>query len=137
MQVNGAVVRERLLGRVEDQHHRGAEAPEAVLRDDDADFARNPFLKKGYIGPKALLDNGVRYLVDPRVAEGTAWVTGANEDGKHVIDLVVGRDFTADGTIEGLRITYPGEGYGQAPRVTIRPNGFGRIVDHDLAREKT
>ncbi|MFM8984700.1 MAG: hypothetical protein ACKONH_01325, partial [Planctomycetia bacterium] len=38
-----------------------------------------------------------------------------------------------DGTIEGLRITYPGEGYGQAPRVTIRPNGFGLIVDFDLA----
>ncbi|MFM8415184.1 MAG: beta strand repeat-containing protein, partial [Planctomycetota bacterium] len=39
-----------------------------------------------------------------------------------------------DGTIEGLRITYPGEGYGQAPRVTIRPNGFGRIVDFDVTQ---
>ena len=35
----------------------------------------------------------------------------------------------ADGSIESLRITYPGDGYGQPPRVTIRPNGFGRIVD--------
>ena len=28
-----------------------------------------------------------------------------------------------------LRVTYPGDGYGQPPRVTIRPNGFGRIVN--------
>src|SRR5437870_1816555 len=28
----------------------------------DEDFARYPFLVKGYIGPKALRDNGIRYL---------------------------------------------------------------------------
>ena len=34
----------------------------------EADFVANPFLVKGYIGPKGLLQaNGVRYLVDPRV----------------------------------------------------------------------
>ena len=32
---------------------------------DDADFAKNPFLVKGYVGPKALKDNGVRYLRRP------------------------------------------------------------------------
>jgi prolyl-tRNA synthetase len=31
-------------------------------------------------------------------------VTGANEPGKHVIDLVAGRDFTADGTIEAAEV---------------------------------
>jgi len=66
----------------------------------DEDFARNPFLVKGYIGPKALLDNGVRYLVDPRVVDGTTWLTGANEPGKHVAGLAAGRDFVADGTID-------------------------------------
>ncbi|MBY6350230.1 proline--tRNA ligase [Rhodococcoides corynebacterioides] len=70
----------------------------------DADFAAHPFLVRGYIGPKALLENGVRYLVDPRVVTGTAWITGADEQGKHVVDLVVGRDFTPDGTIEAAEV---------------------------------
>ena len=70
----------------------------------DADFARYSFLKKGYIGPKALLDNGVRYLVDPRVAIGTAWITGADEPGRHVVGLVAGRDFVADGIIEAAEV---------------------------------
>lgn len=71
---------------------------------DDADFAKYPFLKKGYIGPKGLLANGVRYLVDPRVVDGTAWISGADEIGKHVVDLVAGRDFVADGTIEAAEV---------------------------------
>ncbi|WP_040836732.1 proline--tRNA ligase [Nocardia brevicatena] len=70
----------------------------------DADFAANPFLVKGYIGPKALQANGVRYLVDPRVVPGTSWITGADEPGKHVVGLVVGRDFTPDGTIEAAEV---------------------------------
>ncbi|MGH3678576.1 MAG: proline--tRNA ligase, partial [Mycobacterium sp.] len=57
---------------------------EYALLDDD-DFTRYPFLAKGYIGPKALLDNGVRYLVDPRVVNGTSWITGADAPGKHVV----------------------------------------------------
>jgi prolyl-tRNA synthetase len=71
---------------------------------DDADFAKYPFLVKGYIGPKALQDNGVRYLVDPRVVDGTSWITGADELGQHVVGLVAGRDFTADGTIEAAEV---------------------------------
>jgi prolyl-tRNA synthetase len=74
----------------------------AVLEDED--FAKYPFLVKGYIGPRALQENGVRYLVDPRVVEGTAWVTGADKPDHHVVDLVVGRDFTPDGTIEAAEI---------------------------------
>ncbi len=73
----------------------------------EADFAANPALRKGYIGPGALgLDNasGIRYLVDPRVAEGTVWATGADVDGSHVLDLVAGRDFTADGIIEAAEV---------------------------------
>ncbi|MDI9914623.1 proline--tRNA ligase [Rhodococcus sp. IEGM 1379] len=70
----------------------------------ETDFKNNPFLVKGYIGPKALQANGIRYVVDPRVVEGTSWITGADEDGKHVVDLVVGRDFTPDGTIEAAEV---------------------------------
>jgi prolyl-tRNA synthetase len=70
----------------------------------DGDFARYPFLTKGYIGPKALAANGVRYLVDPRVVDGTSWITGADETGKHVVGLVAGRDFTPDGTIEAAEV---------------------------------
>jgi prolyl-tRNA synthetase len=71
---------------------------------DDADFARYPFLVKGYIGPKALRDNDVRYLIDPRVVDGTSWITGADEPGRHVVGLVAGRDFTADGTVEAAEV---------------------------------
>ena len=70
---------------------------------EEADFDRYPALVKGYIGPGALgtsSSSGVRYLVDPRVVDGTRWITGANVSGSHVYDLVCGRDFTADGTIE-------------------------------------
>jgi prolyl-tRNA synthetase len=70
---------------------------------EEADFAKYPALVKGYIGPQALGEtsaSGVRYLVDPRVVEGTRWITGANTAGSHVYDLVCGRDFTPDGTIE-------------------------------------
>lgn len=70
----------------------------------DGDFAAHPFLVKGYIGPKALRDNGVRYLVDPRVVDGSSWITGADAPGKHVVGLVAGRDFTADGTIEAAEV---------------------------------
>ncbi|GAA1727943.1 proline--tRNA ligase [Isoptericola hypogeus] len=69
----------------------------------DEDFAAHPELAKGYIGPGALGEESaskIRYLVDPRVVSGSRWVTGADEPGRHVIDLVAGRDFTADGTIE-------------------------------------
>lgn len=70
----------------------------------EEDFKANPFLVKGYIGPKALLSNGIRYLVDPRVVSGTAWITGADERGKHYVNLTAGRDFTADGTIEAAEV---------------------------------
>jgi prolyl-tRNA synthetase len=73
----------------------------------EEDFADHPGLVKGYIGPQVLgADSvtGIRYLVDPRVGTGTAWVTGANEPGRHVFDLVAGRDFTPDGTIEAAEV---------------------------------
>ncbi|MGW4941068.1 proline--tRNA ligase [Actinoplanes sp. NPDC004185] len=65
------------------------------------DFAARPDLVKGYIGPQGL---DVRYLADPRVAPGTAWLTGANEPGRHATSVVAGRDFTPDGTIEAAEV---------------------------------
>jgi prolyl-tRNA synthetase len=73
----------------------------------DADFAANLGLVKGYVGPQVLGLNGpskIKYLVDPGIVSGTRWVTGANQPGRHVFDLVCGRDFTADGTIQAAEI---------------------------------
>ncbi len=78
--------------------------PAEVALLEEVDFARAPFLVKGYIGPAALAANGVRYLVDPRIVTGTAWVTGADKADHHVVDLVCGRDFTPDGTIEAAEV---------------------------------
>jgi len=79
-------------------------APAEVALLEDKDFAANSFLVKGYIGPGSLAANGVRYLVDPRIVTGTAWVTGADKHDHHVVDLVAGRDFTPDGTIEAAEV---------------------------------
>ncbi|WP_067888037.1 proline--tRNA ligase [Nocardia vaccinii] len=79
------------------------EPAEVELLTED-DFTANPFLVKGYIGPKSLQANGVRYLVDPRVVTGTSWITGADAPGRHVVGLVAGRDFTPDGTIEAAEV---------------------------------
>ncbi|CAB4365292.1 MAG: proline--tRNA ligase [Actinobacteria bacterium] len=73
----------------------------------EADFALQPTLAKGYIGPGALgLDRpaGVQYLVDPRIVDGTLWITGADQSGRHVYNLAMGRDFTPDGTIEAAEV---------------------------------
>ncbi len=82
----------------------GPAVPEPFTEDD---FAAHPTLVRGYVGPGSVgsgSPSGVRYLVDPRVAPGTRWVTGANEPGHHVVDLVVGRDFTPDGVIEAAEV---------------------------------
>ncbi|MGW9626956.1 proline--tRNA ligase [Microbacterium sp. NPDC055521] len=83
-------------------------APAEVEAASDADFERHPLLVRGYIGPWSETGpvlgeesaTGIRYLVDPRVADGTRWITGANIHEKHAHTVVAGRDFTADGTVE-------------------------------------
>ncbi|HEX4473264.1 MAG TPA: proline--tRNA ligase [Nocardioides sp.] len=73
----------------------------------EQELAAYPAVVKGYMGPGVLGEKqatGIRFLVDPRVAEGTRWVTGADVAGQHVLDLVVGRDFTPDGTIEAAEV---------------------------------
>lgn len=72
------------------------------------DIAKHPELVPGYIGPRAIGPNAgedhVRYLLDPHVARGSAWVAGGDKAEHHVINLVYGRDFEADGTIEAAEV---------------------------------
>lgn len=83
-------------------------APAEVEAATAEQIAAVPLLVKGYIGPwsanGAVLGDasstGIRFLTDPRVSEGSGWITGANEHGRHVFGLVAGRDFVSDGTIE-------------------------------------
>jgi prolyl-tRNA synthetase len=92
---------------VDQKRLEGQLEPIEVEPMDDAELQKHPSLVRGYIGPAVLGEksaSGIRYLVDPRVSEGSAWVTGANVDGQHVIDLVAGRDFTPDGTIEAAEV---------------------------------
>ena len=82
-------------------------APAEVEAFDETHFAANTALVKGYIGPGVLGTNnasGIRYMLDPRVAVGSAWITGADSRGKHVMNLVNGRDFNADGTLDVAEI---------------------------------
>ncbi|HEY5319509.1 MAG TPA: proline--tRNA ligase [Galbitalea sp.] len=87
-------------------------APAEVEAATEADFLRYPGLVKGYIGPwsptGAILGEesatGIRYLLDPRVSDGSGWITGANEDGHHVFGLVAGRDFVSDGIAEAAEV---------------------------------
>lgn len=84
-------------------------APAEIEAFDEKAFAGHPGLVKGYIGPGALGEEGttgIRYLLDPRIAPGTRWVTGADEPGKHVVDLVAGRDFEGDGVIEAAEVRF-------------------------------
>ncbi len=89
-----------------------AVAPAEATAATEADFAANPALVKGYIGPVQVTEAGavqylgttspskLRYLTDPRVVAGSRWITGANRPDTHQLNVVAGRDFTADGVID-------------------------------------
>ncbi|SED39300.1 prolyl-tRNA synthetase [Nocardioides exalbidus] len=92
---------------VDQKRLEGQLEPIEVEPMDEAEFAKHPALVKGYIGPGSLGEestSGIRFVVDPRISEGTRWVTGADVHGSHVIDMTVGRDFTPDGTIEAAEV---------------------------------
>ncbi|SDC62718.1 proline--tRNA ligase [Nocardioides lianchengensis] len=92
---------------VDQKRLEGQLEPIEVEPFDETEFRKHPSLVKGYIGPGVLgekNESGIRYLVDPRIVEGTRWVTGADAPGSHVLDLVAGRDFTPDGTIEAAEV---------------------------------
>ena len=96
-----------------------------------------PLIVKGYLGPGLSLDAPLLgtegaakllYLVDPRVVSGSAWVTGANEAGKHVFGLVAGRDFGWDGVIECTDVRAGDEAPdGSGPLETARGIEMGHI----------
>jgi prolyl-tRNA synthetase len=104
-------------------------APAEVEAATEADFAKNKALVKGYIGPWS--ENGavlgetgaarIRYFVDPRVVDGSAWITGANLHEKHALYVTAGRDFVADGIIECAEVR-AGD---------LAPDGSGAV---DIAR---
>ncbi|MFB7134952.1 proline--tRNA ligase [Streptomyces sp. NPDC056237] len=69
-------------------------APAVVELVTAEDFEGRPELVRGYVGPQGL--EKVRYIADPRIATGTAWITGANKPGTHAKNVVAGRDFEVD-----------------------------------------
>jgi prolyl-tRNA synthetase len=81
-------------------------APARVRIFEAADFAARPDLVRGYLGPQG--ERAYRYLADPRVAPGTAWVTGANQPDRHARNVVCGRDFTVDGYLN-VAAVLPGD----------------------------
>ena len=103
----------------------------------EEDLKKQPLIVKGYLGPGLSLDAPLLgtggaaqllYLVDPRVVSGSAWVTGANEAGKHVFGLVAGRDFGWDGVIECTEVRAGDEAPdGSGPLETARGIEMGHI----------
>lgn len=102
---------------VDPKRLEAALAPAEAAPLTDADFAARPGLVKGYIGPVVIGADGtasahlgsdgplgVRYLTDPRVVPGTAWITGANVVDTHAVDVVAGRDFSSDGVLDVAEI---------------------------------
>ncbi|WP_406497921.1 proline--tRNA ligase [Streptomyces sp. NBC_00846] len=69
-------------------------APAVVELVTAEDFEGRADLVRGYVGPQGL--EKVRYIADPRIAAGTAWITGANKSGTHAKNVVAGRDFEVD-----------------------------------------
>lgn len=93
-------------------------APAEVEVATPEDLKKHPELVAGYIGPQVIgpnspnrvttedgeISGSVRYFVDPHIARGSSWVTGANEKNHHVFNLVYGRDFEADATMEAAEV---------------------------------
>ncbi|MFM9443561.1 proline--tRNA ligase [Streptomyces acidiscabies] len=86
--------REVDLGKVEAHF-----APAAVELVTAEDFTGRPDLVRGYVGPQGRQEK-LTYIADPRVAPGTAWITGANKDQTHAKNVVAGRDFEVDAYVD-------------------------------------
>lgn len=84
----------------------------------DEDFKKNPFLVRGYVGPRALNANDVKVYADPRVVKGSSWITGADDANHHVVGCIAGRDFEVDEFIEAAEVK---EG-------DPAPNGMGTLT---------
>ena len=111
-------------------------APKLVEAATDEDFAKHKGLVKGYIGPWSEQGpvlglesaTGIPFYVDPRVVSGTPWVTGANDHEKHVFNLVMGRDFTADAVVDIAQVRDGDEAPdGSGPVFTQRGMEIGHV----------
>lgn len=71
---------------------------------DESDFAKNPGLVKGYVGPQDAQKFDLTVYADPRVAPGTSWVTGANKEDCHALNVVNGRDFTVIDYVDAVEV---------------------------------
>jgi prolyl-tRNA synthetase len=71
---------------------------------EDSDFAKHPKFVKGYIGPQNAKEFGLKLYADPRIVEGSDWVTGANKKDTHARYVVCGRDFKVDQYIEAAEV---------------------------------
>jgi prolyl-tRNA synthetase len=103
---------------VDEKRLEAAFAPAEVEIATPEDLEAHPELVPGYLGPEVCGPNSdkrtydedgnpqgsIRFLVDPRVVDGTTWIAGGNKVDHHVYNLVMGRDFTADGTVEVAEI---------------------------------
>lgn len=93
-------------------------APAEIEMATPEDIEKHSELVPGYIGPTNIGPNSpnrttdedgnpsgsVRYLLDPHVRRGSAWITGGDADQKHSFNVVYGRDFEADGFIEAVEV---------------------------------
>ena len=88
--------------------------PAEIEEATEDDLKAHPELIRGYIGPMALgpqavargVEHPIRYFVDAHIAHGSAWFTGADEHEVDYYNLVYGRDFTADGTVEAVEVCH-------------------------------
>ena len=93
---------------VDQKRLEGQLEPIEVEPMDEAEMRKHPALVKGYIGPGALgteSASGIRFVVDPRVVRGHP--LGHRRQRRPAatsLDLVAGRDFTPDGTIEAAEV---------------------------------
>jgi prolyl-tRNA synthetase len=73
------------------------------------DFEDRPDLVRGYVGPQGgMAGKAFPYIADPRVAGGTAWITGANKPDTHARNVVCGRDFEVDRYLDVV-VVEPGD----------------------------
>jgi prolyl-tRNA synthetase len=71
---------------------------------EDSDFAKYPNLVKGYVGPQNAKEFGLKLYADPRVVEGSHWITGANKKDKHAKNVTCGRDFKVEEYVEAAEV---------------------------------
>ena len=71
---------------------------------EDVDFAKFPKLVKGYVGPQDAKEFGLKLYADPRVVEGSHWVTGANKKDKHAKNVTCGIDFIVEEYVEAAEV---------------------------------